>query len=283
MAYPERPSLGEDGNSYLLAVHPKDKDRAKGIGQYRWDPEWKCWVYPKSPWVYDALVAEFGDELDLSKIKGGASKPSRQKCRPVDGDGGVAAQIVPTASARPGTAELDNLVELRVQIKTLERDKQELVDELESARAETAAARGIAKRLQDAMASRKESDTVEQLVKEVALDAANHDRDFAALLGRVEVVDMPIALARCLEGECRRILRIEDERVRLADLLDDLRDSNLLPADAIDLAHVVRKQRNIAAHEEAIRGQRKARALVSLMATSLLWPELRRARDEVGG
>jgi len=283
MAYPERPTLSDDGHSYLLWIHPKDRERAKSIGQQRWDPARQSWVYPRNERIYDALVAEFGDDLDASRVKRLAARPPEENLEAGSANRRVASGSPDAPSQRAATASVDDFVELKVQIKTLERQSKALEEALATARQDAEIARSMAKRLEDAMAAENASDRIDKLVKEIALEAAEQDGEFATLLARVEISDMPIALARRLEEECRRVLRVDDERVALADLLAELRDTVLLSGDAIDLAHVVRKQRNIMAHEERAKGQRKARALVALMATSLLWPELKRARDTAGG
>jgi hypothetical protein len=58
-----RTQLGQTDTELLLFIHASQKERAKRIERRRWDPKRRCWVYPKSTLVYDALVAEFGDDL----------------------------------------------------------------------------------------------------------------------------------------------------------------------------------------------------------------------------
>ncbi len=56
-------SISETEDEYLLSINASQKDRAKGIPGYRWDPERVCWVYPRTARNYDALIAEFGDDI----------------------------------------------------------------------------------------------------------------------------------------------------------------------------------------------------------------------------
>lgn len=55
--------LRQTQSEFLLYIHASQKERAKGIEGRRWDVSRKCWVYPKTSRVYDALISEFGDEL----------------------------------------------------------------------------------------------------------------------------------------------------------------------------------------------------------------------------
>jgi hypothetical protein len=55
--------LRESDTQFLLFIHASQKERAKGIDGRRWDMDRRCWVYPKTPRVYDAIIAEFGDDM----------------------------------------------------------------------------------------------------------------------------------------------------------------------------------------------------------------------------
>ena len=55
--------LKETDREFLLFVPAPEKERARAIAGYRWNPNRRCWVYPKTPRVYDALLQEFGREL----------------------------------------------------------------------------------------------------------------------------------------------------------------------------------------------------------------------------
>lgn|GEM_PF-6330830 len=275
MPYPERPILREEGDSYVLYIHPKDRMRAKGIGQYRFDPRKSGWIYPKDSRIFSALVAEFGDELDIQVEKAEEALP---QLRPevtyrvperADEEQGAAAPA-------PRTIDIEEYVELRVKAEKLE-------EQLKAALLDRDAARDTAKAVQEALETRNAGETLDRLVKDIAVEAAMHDKEFASLLARIEIRDMPIALARRLEEECRRLLRVSDERISFADLLSEIKDSNLLPGDAIDLAHIIRKQRNIVAHEETARGQKNARSVLTLMSASLLWLDLKRSQADSGG
>ncbi len=55
--------IKEMENEYLLSIPPDQKERARGIQGRKWDPQRRYWVYPRTIRMYNALVAEFGDDL----------------------------------------------------------------------------------------------------------------------------------------------------------------------------------------------------------------------------
>jgi len=57
------PTLQETANDYLLATNYYQKDRAKGILGYRWDPKTKCWRFPRTEESYQAIMDEFREDL----------------------------------------------------------------------------------------------------------------------------------------------------------------------------------------------------------------------------
>jgi chromosome segregation ATPase len=66
--------LQETASEFLLFIHASQKERAKAIDGRRWDTERRCWVYPKTARVYDAIVAEFGDDMVACSVR----RPSLQ-------------------------------------------------------------------------------------------------------------------------------------------------------------------------------------------------------------
>src|SRR5262249_1117254 len=66
--------LQETDSEFLLFIHAAQKERAKAIDGRRWDTERRCWVYPKTARVYDAIIAEFGDAMVACSVR----RPSLQ-------------------------------------------------------------------------------------------------------------------------------------------------------------------------------------------------------------
>src|SRR5690349_7686334 len=61
--------IRETEKEFLLFVTAPQKDRARAIAGYRWHPNRRCWVYPKTPRVYDALLAEFHADLPEMTVR----------------------------------------------------------------------------------------------------------------------------------------------------------------------------------------------------------------------
>jgi len=55
--------LNESDTEFFLYVPFQQKELAKGIDGRRWDPDRRCWAFPKTARVFDAIVGEFGDDL----------------------------------------------------------------------------------------------------------------------------------------------------------------------------------------------------------------------------
>lgn len=55
--------LEETDTEYLLRISYEQRDRAKAIAGRRWDEKRKCWVYPRTARIFDALIGEFGEDL----------------------------------------------------------------------------------------------------------------------------------------------------------------------------------------------------------------------------
>lgn len=55
--------LKESETEWLLFIHASQRDRAKKLDGRRWDPSRRCWVYPKSTAILQAIQQEFGDDV----------------------------------------------------------------------------------------------------------------------------------------------------------------------------------------------------------------------------
>jgi hypothetical protein len=70
------------------------------------------------------------------------------------------------------------------------------------------------------------------------------------------------------------MLGCEDRSLSLHDLITQAKDAALLPEEAIDLAHTIRKQRNIMAHDRLDARTHAGRVMFALFAASILWSQL---------
>lgn len=292
MSYPENPILKENRNNYLLYIHPAEKERAKGIAGRTWDPSLRCWLYPRTRRVFESLIAEFGDELILEDISEPphslkrVQQPSpeeiikdkdqeierlKNQLKIVSQSSGNVQDETQNLQKRLAERE-EAYFNLRREFNTIEKQHQHDQEELKKARVEIDT-------LRMNLNKKRSNQDMTQLLKELALEATSNDKKFNRLLQRMELSEtLPIKIQNQLEIELRKMLNIEinDRSMSMFSLIQQAQEAGELPGAAIDLAHTIRRQRNIFAHESENIHEKThlPRIILSLFAAALLWPEL---------
>jgi hypothetical protein len=59
----------EDDTHFLVRIYPEIRDRAKKISGRSWDGSRQAWVYPKTPFTYDALKEEFERDAQIFNLR----------------------------------------------------------------------------------------------------------------------------------------------------------------------------------------------------------------------
>lgn len=295
--------LKESGTELLLFVHASKKERAKSIDNRRWDPQQGCWVYPKTKRHYDAIIAEFGDELVSCPVARPLSGvPAVSNPRKADEPTRQAAFSQPahmssSPSAIATHAETSSVEIEKLRVELIEKNKElsKVSAQLSDASLSIA---GLKKTLESKEVELKSSrDRYEQQSQESATKSSNGGNSNGKTYARVckdlaEVATgantffmekisplpldgtFPIELGKYLEDKLRTLLECPDRSLSLHDLIMQAKDAELLPDEAIDMAHTIRKQRNIAAHSRLDPQVQVARVLLCLFAASILWPQL---------
>ena len=279
--------LEETTTELLLFIPFNQKERAKAIDGRRWDPKRKCWTYPKTARIYDALIAEFGDDLlsiDIRRPPSVADRVSQteniqQENKLLKKDMAAiqdrSEQLFKTRSDNTRLNELESA--LMVKDRELMKTRHQLAtlqQEIQAARSSLSEAQTEIQRLQQVTLQEKSTNKPDQF-KQTAIDATGGNSKFAELVSRLSNDrTLPIDLANELEGELRKILNTTDTTLHLWDLLMEAKDADILSQEAIDLAHIIRKQRNIVVHNSSYGETNLARVPLCLFAASLLWPEL---------
>ena len=287
-------TLQEDNRDYLLTIPAYKRARAKAIHGYRWDPQLRCWKYPKSDETYLALIAEFGDEL-----YGAVPDPP-----------GLPAPQVPELeqlrdSNRELRSQLEDLQNTLRELETTTRDsadQEQGTAELKSALAERAAMTSQLRSQNTAIQEKSAAlagERDELLSRIRALEsqlyqlqqqhpALSFPRQLADLAARasgpnehfvrlVREADVGSEIAVTLTRELATVLRTmlgADTRTGLCDLIKQARDAGRISENGADHAHSLRKARNILVHSDADELAIQARALVCLFSAALLWREL---------
>ncbi|MHB1318475.1 MAG: hypothetical protein ACYCYF_07660 [Anaerolineae bacterium] len=306
MLYPDKPTLTQTETEFLLFIHPEIKERAKVIRGYRWDPERRCWVYPRTKQVWDALVSEFGEELGkASRVKAGSVEPApsfaslQERIEELEQENAGLRQalsdsvdVIVDADLDRAATEQAELVRQRdearsqltaaralyeAQIADLQRETRAAQAQRASVEDELGGARESLARLQAQLVERSRGSSLEAQLKGMAMEATGNDSGFTAVLDTLEISDnLALKAGRLLEGQLRALLKVpeRDRTLDLYDLIQQAADYELLPRDAIDMAHLIRRQRNVIAHAEAYEKTYQARSVLCLFAIALLWPEL---------
>ena len=113
-----------------------------------------------------------------------------------------------------------------------------------------------------------------QLV-EAAKESSGQNNKFCFVVAKLPLdQSFPIDLAKELERELRKVLNSNDRGDTLGLLIRKAKDSNALTERGIDLAHVIRKQRNFVAHEPTTDLEvLQAQIYLCLFSAALLWRE----------
>jgi hypothetical protein len=279
--------IKEMENEYLLSIPPDQKERARGIQGRKWDPQRRCWVYPRTIRMYNALVAEFGDDLTPE-----SSFTSPEGYSPV-----VSPFLQAKKTEDQEAAELRKNVEridqsLSELLKFLntdnkradilmrqERDIQSLRAELEKKDQKNTELHRQIEHLQteNRRLSNKTSvspDDRDEIVKAMALEVTGNDPVFGEAIKNFQIDGtLPLQIANIIETHLEQLL---DSDGTLYDLIQECMDDQILDEDSVSLAHSIRKQRNMVAHSHGPVDPRikMGRDLFCLFAASLLFPKI---------
>ena len=290
--------ITETETEFLLSIHASQKDRAKKIVGCRWVPDQRCWVYPKTARVYDALIEEFSDDLvgDLTIIRPGKlletktehieveAKDIKQEVEKIhktleliSGVKSEAKESETIILQRDLARKENELTKIRYRVQELERHLEEQRvnnQELNIAFKQLQETNQALKLNLESQSSQVSVADYKQWIREKAKDAAGGNKKFCLLVDRLHFNhSLPIDLVVEMEKELRRVLKCHDRSITLYDLLIQSNNEGILTSKELDLAHSIRKQRNLLAHEVIEKETLVARLLFCLFAAALLWSE----------
>ncbi len=290
--------ITETETEFLLSIHASQKDRAKKILGCRWVPEQRCWVYPKTARVYDALIEEFRDDLvgDLTIIRPGKIVETKAENIDVEAQdikqeiekihktleliSGVKSEAKESETIilrRDLASKDDELTKVRYRVQELERQLEEQWiknQELTITFNQLQETNKLLKINLESQSSQASLADQKQWIREKAKEASGGNKKFCLLVDRLSFNhSLPISLLAEMEKELRRALKCRDHSVTLYDLLIQAENEGILTSKELDLAHSIRKQRNLLAHEVIEKETLVARLIFCLFAAALLWSE----------
>ena len=120
-----------------------------------------------------------------------------------------------------------------------------------------------------------DSSDLEKNIKKIAKLCIGEDHPLSNTLEEIDFDFMlPINLQKKLETVLRSKLNIGSEKKGVVDMIYECKDQDLLSNDAAHLFHVIRKQRNLFAHNAIDHQTRLMRVLFVVAAFSILSREL---------
>lgn len=134
-------------------------------------------------------------------------------------------------------------------------------------------------RLKKIIQERTPTNNGKQFLFDLALTAAAADERFSRLLQSQKLnTELPLVLCSELEASLRSLVPESDRATNLYGLLTLAGDCSLFTEDQLDLAHFIRRQRNMIVHEvdRLDNASKLARVLLMLFSAALLWPALSR-------
>ena len=287
MTYPTHPILKKTRDSYELYIHPADKERAKAIEGRRWDWNKKCWVFPNNTHFFNAIMAEFGDEVE-QQIKGPIPPDNPP---PV-----ILRRIAKLEESRDLKKELQEIQEtlkaivdedeesdsLKALLSSRDQElfamraeREKVHKELSMTRKWLAEKSSELERLSTQIDPQKADAKLDQSLFALAKEATGGDEKFDELLNTRAEADVKLAIdiANKMAWELRGMLEIIHSEDDLYTLINLAKEAELLSNEAIHLAHLIRVHRNIIVHGTAYHKTIKARIPMILFAAALLWPE----------
>jgi hypothetical protein len=273
---PPRPTrLEQTETEYLLYIPPSQKERAKGIPDWWWDGDRGCWQYPRNLKAYNALIAEFGDEL-----VGGIAITPPDGVAPVETEiqtevSAIREALLALSDTQPlQSALLDKeaeLIALRHQISQLQQQVHEQESQLQE---QSDLIQQLRSQSENGKAKTSKADLQQYLLHLVKEASGNHPQ-FIAILDQLKFnSSLPIELVKVIESVLRELVKGAPAD-GIHDLLTQARDQGIFQDDrALDLAHLIRKQRNLIAHSTVDPKSTSAIVILCLCAAGLMWRDL---------
>lgn len=277
---------------FLIAFSYADRDRAKRIKNYRWDPVEKVWRYPLSRRTYQELIREFdSDELefigDVSRLAKWNDEPELDAILASfpDADDDDADDDLPGSEEYRLACSLQQMVRdhgfaanshgelLRFLQECVVQRASEAGEDARLAiqNAELAATRAELARLR--LKHESNNGDFEAALVDAAWGGADIPRpDFLASFkfDSTGVIKATEWVARSLGA----ILRKAPAAGSLYDLVREAADAQIISKDVQRLCETLRHQRNRFGHDRVDRGRTLQHALLALTAFSLIYREL---------
>ena len=241
--------LKQTDNHYILSIPSTLVERAKKIIPGDWDSVNQVWKYPRNMSTYDSLMNEFNKDIDEIKITPPELTIINQKNTLAEKNRVIADQRKQIESLESEISEREH--EIDRYISTI-INLNEKIDHLLN----------------------NDSD-IENVIRKVAKQCVGNNTRCLKIIEEIEFdLTLPIELPKKVINILKTVLKTQDQNCDFADLIGESRKKKLLSPDAISLLHVIRKQRNIFAHNSLNPNTRYMRVIFLVAAFALLAEEI---------
>ena len=241
--------LEQTKSHYLLSIPQALMMRAKKIKPRQWDPRGLVWKYPRNKDTYELLINEFENDVERVSIT-----PPKQ---------------IQDDQSEKLIKQNKRIIELQHQVKSLNSNIELVEDQRDQYLSRIIQLTSEVEYLKD------DSSDLEKNIKKIAKLCIGEDHPLSNTLEEIDFDFMlPINLQKKLEIVLRSKLNIGSEKKGVVDMIYECKDQGLLSNDAIQLLHVIRKQRNLFAHNAIDHQTRLMRVLFVVAAFSILSKEL---------
>ena len=241
--------LEQTKNHYLLTIPQALMTRAKKIRPRQWDPSGLVWKYPRNKDTYELLINEFENDVEKVSI-------TPPKINQVDNSGRLAKQD-------------QKIKDLRHQVESLKSNISLVEDQRNQYLS------SIIELTSKVEYLKNDSSGLETNIKKISKLCIGEENHLSQVVDEAEFDSMlPINLQNKLENILSSKLKLGSEKKSIVDMIYACRDQKLLSDDAIHLLHVIRKQRNLFAHNLIDANTRLMRVIFVISAFSILSSEL---------
>ena len=292
--YPSQPiKVYENDTHYLVEICATQKHRASDIPKRRWNRHITAWVYPKTPELYDALIAEFQKDAEVFDIK-----------RPQTPRVPKASQIsVEEMQTRIEEVQKKKAENRKISEEKLDQQFSAVMDKLEGLTRHVEKIEDTNDVMQDLLleqvshteklSSHQNKDNEFEVVSDnalelslmmIAFEASGRDESFKLYLNQHQPITKPERfITRTHEFLQKELLKIagleQGSHLRFYEIVYYLRSSELLNNDKrIDVYHTLNalnSYRNVTAHPKGLSDfELRSYAISYLMSLAYIWDEV---------
>ena len=278
--------IEETKNEYLLFIPSAQKERARGIQGRKWDPQRVCWVYPRNVRMYHALIAEFGDDLtpessfttpqSFSRQEKNDDQETTELRNNIERIDQTLSELL-TFLSHADNERANMLMKQERDIQSLREESERKDEEITELNRQIDQLQAENRRLSETRVS-SNADR-EDIVRDMAIEVTGNNQIFGEAIRNLQIDGtLPIQIVSIIENHLKQVL---NSYGTLYDLIVECDDAEILDEESVKLAHTIRKQRNIRAHQSGPVDPRIAlgRGLFCLFGASLLFPKISEIRE----